>query len=135
MLIEKRTPTTFEYLNLRNSANWRDVDNKLAEEALNNSIFSAVAIDNDKVVGMGRVIGDGGLYFYIQDLIVLPDYQHKGIGKQLMKELMDYINDKANDGAFVGLMSAKGYEEFYKPFGFKARRPDAPGMFKIIQSS
>jgi ribosomal protein S18 acetylase RimI-like enzyme len=84
-------------------------------------------------VGLGRVIGDGGLYFYIQDLMVHPDFQNKGLGKSLMKELMAYITANAKPGAFVGLMAAKGLEKYYDSFGFKARDKDAPGMYQVIR--
>ena len=101
--------------------------------ALKNSLFSVVAMKNNKVVGIGRVVGDGGLYFYIQDLIVHPAFQNEGLGNSLMKELMDYIRANAKSGAFVGLMAAKGLEKYYELFGFKARDKDAPGMYQVIK--
>ncbi len=52
-----------------------------------------------------------------------------------MKGLMNYVDDHAADGAFIGLMSAKGYDKFYESFGFKAREADAPGMFKVIKET
>lgn len=77
---------------------------------------------------MGRVIGDG-LYYYIQDLIVHPAHQSKGIGRKTMGMLMQYINSTAPKGSFIGLMAAKGLEKFYLEFGFQKRPDDAPGMF------
>jgi predicted N-acetyltransferase YhbS len=73
------------------------------------------------------------LYFYVQDLIVHTDYRAKGVGKALMGELMNYINTNAAPGAFVGLMAAKGLENYYESFGFKARDKAAPGMYLIIK--
>jgi GNAT superfamily N-acetyltransferase len=83
------------------------------------------------VAGFGRLICDEGLYFYIQDLIVHPDYQNQGFGKTLMKELMNYISTNAKTGAFIGLMAAKGLEKYYEFFGFKARDAHAPGMYQV----
>jgi len=60
------------------------------------------------------VIGDGGLYFYIQDVIVHSEYQNQGFGKVLMKEFMNYISANAKTGAFIGLMAAKGLEKYYE---------------------
>lgn len=101
--------------------------------ALKNSLFSVVAVEHDTVVGFGRIIGDGGLYFYIQDLIIHPEFQTKGLGKSLMKELMDYVTANAKSGAFVGLLAAKGLEKYYERFGFKARDEDALGMYQVIK--
>jgi len=61
------------------------------------------------------------LVFYIQDVIVIPEYQNKGIGTQLMKKVMEYIEKHANDNSVIGLMSAKGKEKFYEKFGFSIR--------------
>jgi len=134
MLIEHRSPTVTEYTSLRDLVGWWETDENITDIALKNSLFSVVAIKHEAVIGYGRIIGDGGLYFYIQDLIVHPEFQNKGLGKSLMKELMDYIKANAKSGAFVGLMAAKGLEKYYEPFGFKARDEDAPGMYQIIEN-
>lgn len=133
MLIEHRLPTVNEYTRLRSLVGWWEIDKNAADAALINSLFSVVAIEHDTAVGLGRIIGDGGLYFYIQDLIIHPDFQNKGLGKSLMKKLMDYIMANAKSGAFIGLMAAKGLEKYYEPFGFKARDKDAPGMYQVIK--
>ena len=133
MQIEYRSPTVIEYTRLRNLVGWWEVDENATGKGLENSLFSVVATEHGTVIGFGRIIGDGGLYFYIQDLIVHPEFQAKGLGKILMKELMSYITAKTKSGAFVGLMAAKGLEKYYEQFGFKARDKDAPGMYLIIK--
>jgi predicted N-acetyltransferase YhbS len=105
-------------MRLRNLVGWWETDKNATGKALENS---------------GRIIGDEGLYFYIQDLIVHPEFQAKGLGKLLMKELMSYITADTKTGAFVGLMAAKGLEKYYEQFGFKARDKDAPGMYLVIK--
>jgi ribosomal protein S18 acetylase RimI-like enzyme len=131
--IEYRSPTLSEYKKLRGLVGWWETDEDSTDKALRNSLFSAVGIEQNTVIAFGRVIGDGGLYFYIQDLIIHPEFQNKGFGKSLMKELMGYIMANAKPGALVGLMAAKGLEKYYEPFGFKARDEDAPGMYQIIK--
>ena len=131
--IEERSPTLEEYNALRNAIGWWETEQMSTKRALSNSLYSVVVLEENKIVGIGRVIGDDGLYYYIQDLIVQPDYQGKGVGKELMGKLMNYIGKNATKGAFVGLMAAKGLEEFYKDFGFKLRSSDSPGMYKIIE--
>jgi ribosomal protein S18 acetylase RimI-like enzyme len=132
MRIEHRQPTVSEYNGLRDSVGWWKTDEKVAEIALNNSLFSVVAVENDILAGLGRIVGDGGLYFYIQDLIIHPDFQMEGLGTKLMNELMSYIRANARSGAFVGLMAAKGLAKYYESFGFKARDDDSPGMYQVI---
>ena len=131
--IEYRSPTFSEYNKLRGLVGWWETDENATCMALKNSLFSVVAVEHDTVIGFGRIIGDGGLYFYIQDLIIHPDYQSKGLGKSLMKELMGYITANAKSGAFIGLMAAKWLEKYYDRFGFKARDEDGPGMYQVIK--
>ena len=65
------------------------------------------------IIGIGRIIGDGALYFYIQDLIVLPSYQQQGIGKFIMQQLLEHTSKKTlPTQAFIGLMAAAGTGPF-----------------------
>ena len=122
-----------DYQHLRQAVGWWETDDSATKEALANSLYSVAAVANKKVVGIGRVVGDNGLYFYIQDLIVHPTYQSRGIGREIMRMLLDYINRRAKKGAFIGLMAAKGLEDYYKDFGFLPRPDDGPGMYYIKQ--
>lgn len=128
-----RSPTIEEYLLLRETVGWGLPDIGAVKESLENALFSVCLEKDNKLIGCGRVVGDGGLYFYIQDIIVLPEHRGKGYGRIIMNEVMKFINKKAKEGAFVGLFSAKGIEEFYKKYGF-IERPDekfGAGMFFI----
>ncbi len=129
MLVE-RVPTLEEYQKLRKAIGWWDVDTKATGIGLQNSLFSVCVIFENEVIGCGRVIGDNGIYFYIQDVIVLPDFQRNGIGKCIMDAIMDYLKAHAHSGAFIGLMAAKGASRFYEGYGFTERSNDSPGMFR-----
>jgi GNAT superfamily N-acetyltransferase len=130
-ILVERSPTVEEYQKLREAVEWGNVNPEATEIGLNNSLFSVCVICKNEVIGCGRVIGDDGIYFYIQDIIVLPEFQGKGIGKRIMKAVMSYLKDHANPNAFIGLMAAKGVSKFYEQYGFVERPPDRPGMFKI----
>lgn len=133
MKIEHRSPTISEYKRLRSAVGWWATDENATEVALGKALFSVVAAEEDNIIGMGRIVGDGGLYYYIQDLIVHPEFQGNGVGKRLMAELMFFINTNVKPGAFIGLMAAKGLSKYYESYGFKARDMDGPGMFQITK--
>ena len=130
-ILVERSPTVEEYRKLREVVEWGNVDFDATEIGLRNSLFSVCVIFENEVIGCGRVIGDGGIYFYIQDIIVLPKFQGKEIGKRIMEAIMDYLKTHAHPNAFVGLMAAKGVSRFYERYGFTKRPADRPGMFKI----
>jgi GNAT superfamily N-acetyltransferase len=117
----ERKPTVEEFFELRQSVGWGIGEKDDYKKGIENSLFGVCAILNEEIIGTARVIGDGRTCFYIQDVIVKPEYQRMGIGLALMKETMNFIEENACFGAIVGLMSAKGKESFYEKFGFWIR--------------
>jgi GNAT superfamily N-acetyltransferase len=131
--VVERIPTIEEYLALREAVGWGRLDELMTERGLAHALFSVCVLHDEQVIGCGRVIGDGGLYFYLQDIMVLPAYQGRGVGTQLMQAILAYLDDHALPGAFVGLMAAKGATGFYTKFGFAVRPPERPGMYRILE--
>ena len=85
---------------------------------------------------MGRIVGDGAVIFYVQDLIILPEVQGQGIGGLILETLIDFVKKTGYPGTMVmlDLMCAKGRERFYKKHGFIARPTDqlGPGMIQYL---
>ena len=129
MKIEIKDGITVEQFNtLRAAVGWATLEDVQAQTGINNSI-SFVAYYENQAVGMARIITDGGYVIFIADVIVLPEYQGKGIGRQLMEKVMGYIGEQKKDGYkfMVSLGSATGKEGFYEKFGFRQRPNDRSG--------
>ena len=129
------TITVHDYNGLRKAVGWGICPPDRVQMALDRSDFLIVAQMNGITIGMARLIQDG-LQALVMDLIVLPEHQGYGIGKELMKRVMDYLDDLSRGGGiFVNLMSAQGKEGFYEKFGFESRPNDkcGPGMTKWIE--
>jgi GNAT superfamily N-acetyltransferase len=114
-------PTPEEYNRLRAAVGWGIYEPAVIAEALPQSLYGVYAYDHAVLVGMARVIGDGGLVYYVQDVIVIPEYQGLGIGGALMDRVMTYIRMHASHNSIIGLMAAQGKEGFYERYGFVAR--------------
>jgi ribosomal protein S18 acetylase RimI-like enzyme len=129
-----RTPTLDEYRNICVAVGWRDYVNfDVASDALANSIYSLVVEYEGTAIGMGRIVGDGHIFFYIQDIAILPNHQGHGIGRNIMQHIMDYLHKHAPDKAFVGLFAATGTQSFYNRFGFNVFEEDSTGMSQAIR--
>jgi ribosomal protein S18 acetylase RimI-like enzyme len=133
--IEKRIPRADEYLVLRKAAGWPGFPEDVTRRALAMSLFGVCAMNNNTIIGMGRILGDNAIYFHIQDVIVDPSFQRSGVGKQIMHELMKYVAENAGANANIGLMCSKGRERFYERFGFAARPGETfgAGMIRIVE--
>ena len=125
--IVEKLPTPEEYNQLRQSVGWGIYERDVILQALPSSLYCVCIVKDGEIIGMARIIGDGGIAFYIQDVIVKPDYQRQGIGTQLMDKIMEYIHIHANNNSVIGLMAAKGKEPFYTRYGFTVRPDDRLG--------
>ena len=109
---------------------WKDTYNASSLKYLIKGSFAfAVAIDSNskKAIGMGRLISDGISDAYIQDLIVIPTFRKKGIGKQIAQTLIDYCKKRKIN--WLGLISEPNQDGFYKKLGFKIMEKHTPMLY------
>ena len=99
-----------------------------AARGLPNTLFAATIFHQGTLVGMGRVTGDGGLFFEINDIAVDPAHQKRGLGKAIVGSLMEYLRQVALPTAHVTLIADGEAHRLYAQFGFKAVEPDSIGM-------
>ncbi len=119
-----------EYNGLRRLVDWYEVSERQFITSIPKSIFITVGRDDGKVISMARAVGDGGYHLLVVDVIVHPDYQGQGIGRQMITQLIDFVhNDYIEPGetTMVSLLSAKDKEPFYEKFGFFRRPNDERG--------
>ncbi len=125
------------YLKLRKAVNWRVLTRRQAELALENSIVTVCVFLSNQPIGMGRLVGDGVVICYIQDLIIHPHAQHMGVGSMIIESLKNYAKKMQLPGTtlMLDLMCAKGREEFYKKHGFISRptKELGPGMIMYLE--
>jgi len=121
-------PDVATYCHLRQAAGLSAKTAEAAARGLPASLF-AVQITLDKqVVGMGRVIGDGGTAYQVVDIAVLPEHQGKGLGKMIMREIKQYLQQHAPPSAYVSLIADGPAQDLYAQFGFKHTAPASVGM-------
>ncbi|MGB3329883.1 MAG: GNAT family N-acetyltransferase [Thermomicrobiales bacterium] len=132
--IEHRLPTPAEHRTIAEAVGWGHAFAwETMPQSLANSRLGAIAIVEGTVVGMGRVVGDGVAYWYIQDVAVLPAHQGAGIGQALVAALIDQIAARTPAPAFVGLFATVEGMPLYERLGFTPG--DMQGMVRIVAPS
>ena len=137
MVFDENNLTVEQYLHLRQQVRWKPLGTEQAQRALDNSLYVVAAYHDGDLVGMGRLVGDGAVICYIQDLIVVPNIQTHGIGSMIIERLIAYAESISIPGTtmMLDLMCAKGREKFYQKHGFIARPTDdlGPGMIQYLE--
>ena len=125
--IVKGLPSAAQWMALRESVGWATFPKETADKSLAATSFCVCAYEGDRLIGMGRVLGDGVFTFYIGNVMVVPDHQGEGIGREIMAVIMDYVDECACPGAIASLLSISGSEDFYVQFGFEKRPNELRG--------
>lgn len=120
MTIKNNQLTAQEFRDLWQSVWGEPPTEEQVDLALKNTTFTVSIYENDQPIAMARTIGDKGLCYYIKDVIVRPEYQGKGLGKQLINEIKNYINENGIKGTrvFVELAAMPDKMPFYEKQGF-----------------
>jgi len=102
-----------------------DKSPELLEQVFSNSMFRYFVYDNEKLIGVGRALADGADCSYICDVAIHPNYQGRGLGKEIIERLIE--DSKVHKKIILYAVPSK--EPFYAKFGF-AKMKTAMAIFK-----
>jgi ribosomal protein S18 acetylase RimI-like enzyme len=123
-------PSVVDYLELRSRSGLTPKREDQAAAGLPGSWAACHVVQESggPAVAMGRVIGDGGWYFHIVDMAVLPEHQRRGLGGAVLGFLLEHITQRAPRGAYVSLLADPPGRRLYASHGFADSAPEAIGM-------
>ena len=121
--------TAEEYMDLRKQVGWTQFPLEEAQACIEKAYLVRCVRDDEKAIGVVRLLWDGGYIAYLSDLIVAEEYRGRGIGRTLVETCIDQLKKDLKPGYKVkmNLSSAKGKEAFYEKFGFRQRPNDDAG--------
>lgn len=101
---------------LRQSVCWNRMERDLADPRLHNDL-QLFAFDGDRLVGYAAAVTNGVTDAYIQDVVVHPVYHHQGVGTQLMRLMLERLQE---DGIYMVsvIYGEAALRPFYEKFGF-----------------
>jgi GNAT superfamily N-acetyltransferase len=125
--LRDEVPLAADYLRLRRVAGLSPKSDEGAAIGLPKTVFGVTVRHGDRVVGMGRVIGDGGLMLQVTDIAVEPEHQGRGLGKTIVARIVEFLQTLP-DGAYVSLIADGEAHRLYGQFGFTPTAPASIGM-------
>jgi len=124
-------PSVEEYRALRVLAGLSPKTAEAAARGLPNTVFGVSLREGERLLAMGRIIGDGGCFLQVVDIAVVPDRQGQGLGKAVMAQLDAWLRTNAI-GAYVSLIADGQAHRLYAQFGFTLTAPRSVGMAKVV---
>ena len=125
-------PAVEDYVALRLGAGLSPKRSDQAAAAIDGAWAAVHVACAGGTVGMGRVLGDGGWYFHVLDMAVLPEHQRRGLGDAILTALLDRIRRDAPEGAYVCLFADPPGRKLYEHHGFGLTAPGSVGMARLI---
>ena len=109
-----------DIINLYQSVGWTNYLERIGilEKAYANSLCVLGAYDDDRLIGIIRAVGDGQTIVFVQDIIVLPEHQRKGIGTKLLKAVVEKYKDVYQMELLTD--NTEKTNAFYRSVGFTA---------------
>ena len=124
-------PNGSDYINLRiNSGMGSKKSIERVETAIKNSLFIISLYDDKKLIGMGRIIGDNGISYAVTDIMVDKEYQGKGYGKLIMKEIDNYFSENTDEDCYIILIANLPADNLYSKFSFEYLPNSKCGMLR-----
>ncbi|MDN5780993.1 MAG: GNAT family N-acetyltransferase [Luteimonas sp.] len=129
----ERFPGSDDYRRLRVATGLSAKSAEAAARGLANTLYGVSLLDAGRVVGMGRVVGDGGCFFLVVDIAVDPGYQRRGLGKRIMVALDAWLRANAPASAHVALFADGDAKHLYAKYGFIETGPVSVGMAYVAR--
>ena len=100
---------------LRESVGWSRMEKEYGSPSIS-SYYHIAVYEDDELIAYIDSVSNGVTDAYIQDLMVRPDHQGKGIGTELMNKMIRYLKEKHI--CIISVIYEEGLEPFYERFGF-----------------
>ena len=127
-IVEEKIPIVL-YQTMRVTCGLSAKTEEACQIGLDNSLYSIMLKEDENVIGIGRVIGDGGCFCQVVDICVIPEKQGKGIGKLIMENISKFIKTKLPKSCYTSLIADGDASFLYEKFGFQDTMPESRGMY------
>ncbi|SLN47584.1 Acetyltransferase (GNAT) family protein [Roseivivax jejudonensis] len=114
-------PSVGEYLELRRLAGLSRRAPAAAARGLENSLHIVTARARGRLVGLGRLVGDGGCFAQVVDIATDPEFRGQGVATEVLTRLLDWADAELPATAQITLIADPGAFDLYRRAGFEIR--------------
>ncbi len=130
MQLVYEVPTAQDYVSLRLRSGMGSKNLMRSQIALKNSLFAVSIYDKEKLIGFGRVVGDGGITYVVSDIMVDPEYQRKGFAEEIMKAVDRYFEENTQEDSYICLIANHPADLLYQKHQFDYLPENKCGMLR-----
>lgn len=123
-------PAAQDYVSLRLRSGMGNKDLKRSQTALENSLFTVSLYDEEKLVGFGRVVGDGGITYIVSDIMVDPEYRRRGFADRIMEAIDGYFAENTYEDSYICLIANRPADLLYHKHRFEYLPEERCGMLR-----
>ncbi len=122
------TPEVNDYIRLRHGGGLSRFTIEAAQKGLKGTLFGVQIMYDNNSVGMGRVVGDGGCFYTVVDIVIESGHRGRGLSKMIMNAIMKNLGKHADSSSYISLLADVPADNLYKQFGFQFTAPATVGM-------
>jgi GNAT superfamily N-acetyltransferase len=128
LLYEK--PKAEDYVSLRLRSGMGNKNLERSKKAIENSLFTVSLYDEEKMIGFGRIVGDGGITYVVSDIMVDENYRRKGFADQIMKAIDIYFQENTSEDGYICLIANHPADLLYNKYHFEYLPENKFGMLR-----
>ena len=130
MQLMYEAPAAEDYVSLRLRSGMDNKDVERSRIALKNSLLTISMYDKEKLIGFGRVVGDGGITYVVSDIMVDREYQRRGYAEQIMQAIDRYFEENTYEDSYICLIANSPADLLYYKHQFEYLPENKCGMLR-----
>ena len=100
------------------------------KKALEGTLFLVSVYEEDELIGLGRIVGDGGIAFIVCDIMVDKKFQRRGIANQIMEMIDQWFDKNTHESSFITLLAKVPADKLYRKHHFCYIDENRVGMIR-----
>ena len=100
------------------------------EKALKGTLFLVSVYEEDELIGLGRIVGDGGIAFIVCDIMVDKKFQRRGIANQIMEMIDQWFDENTHESSFITFLAKVPADKLYRKHHFCYHDENRVGMIR-----